>query len=85
VLSNELSYVGYHMLTWLSDALATHVRTRVSQGVYLCEHRDIGGFGSGHAREVTATVHTAPLATQTSITVQVPPRTRNRALSVSGL
>jgi hypothetical protein len=31
----------------------------------------VGGFGSGHAREVTATVHTAPYATQKTITVQV--------------
>jgi hypothetical protein len=53
--------------------------------VYLCEHRDIGGFGTGHAREVTATVHTAPLATQTSITVQVRPPSRTRPLSVPSL
>jgi hypothetical protein len=63
----------------------THVRTHAPQGVYLCEHRDIGGFGTGHAREVTATVHTAPLATQTSITVQVRPPTRTRPLSVPSL
>ncbi|KAK3254951.1 hypothetical protein CYMTET_35852, partial [Cymbomonas tetramitiformis] len=26
------------------------------QGVYLCEHRDVGGWGSGHEREVIVTL-----------------------------
>ncbi|CAM9930363.1 unnamed protein product [Pylaiella littoralis] len=26
------------------------------QGVYLCEHRDSGGYGGGHARNITVTV-----------------------------
>ncbi|CAM9755381.1 unnamed protein product [Ectocarpus sp. 6 AP-2014] len=26
------------------------------QGVYLCEHRDSGGFGGGHARNIVVTV-----------------------------
>ena len=26
------------------------------QGVYLCEHRDVGGFGGGHARDVVVTL-----------------------------
>ena len=25
-------------------------------GVYLCEHRDVGGFGGGHARDVVVTL-----------------------------
>ncbi|CAM9193798.1 unnamed protein product [Choristocarpus tenellus] len=26
------------------------------QGIYLCEHRDIGGYGGGHARQITITL-----------------------------
>lgn len=26
------------------------------QGIYLCEHRDSGGYGGGHARNITVTV-----------------------------
>mmetsp|Transcript_10359 Transcript_10359/g.16749 ORF Transcript_10359/g.16749 Transcript_10359/m.16749 type:complete len:208 (+) Transcript_10359:3-626(+) len=26
------------------------------QGIYLCEHRDVGGWGSGHARKIVITV-----------------------------
>lgn len=26
------------------------------QGVYLCEHRDAGGYGGGRARNITVTV-----------------------------
>lgn len=48
------------------------------QGVYLCEHRDGGGFGGGHAREVVATLPAgnaeANTAGQTTLTVTAPGR-----------
>jgi thiamine phosphate synthase YjbQ (UPF0047 family) len=27
------------------------------QGIYLCEHRNAGGFGGGHARKIIITLH----------------------------
>ena len=48
------------------------------QGVYLCEHRNVGGFGGGHAREVTVTLPAgaaeANTTGQTTITVTAPSR-----------
>lgn len=26
------------------------------QGIYLCEHRDQGGYGGGHARKIVVTI-----------------------------
>lgn len=46
------------------------------QGVYLCEHRDAGGFGGGHARDVTATTmgREEDAAGQTTVTITAPGR-----------
>ena len=46
------------------------------QGVYLCEHRDAGGFGGGHARDVTATTmgREGDAAGQTTVTITAPGR-----------
>ena len=48
------------------------------QGVYLCEHRDVGGFGGGHAREVIVTLPSggaeANTAGQAVVTVTAPRR-----------
>lgn len=45
------------------------------QGVYLNEHRNIGGYGTGHARDVTVTLQNpGTTAHQRRITVQAPSR-----------
>jgi len=43
------------------------------QGLYLNEHRDVGGFGGGHSREVTMTLQNAE-AVQKSVTLTAPSR-----------
>eukprot|EP00976_Prorocentrum_cordatum_P077945 1182893-Prorocentrum_minimum.AAC.3 len=44
------------------------------QGIYLCEHRDVGGFGVGHERDVTLTLPTAEISVQKQVTVTAPSR-----------
>jgi len=44
------------------------------QGVYLCEHRNVGGFGSGHNRQVTVTLQNPGMSHQRIINVQAPSR-----------
>jgi len=45
------------------------------QGLYLNEHRDVGGYGTGHAREVVATVvPSSGISKQVTITVSAPCR-----------
>ena len=41
------------------------------QGVYLNEHRNVGGYGRGHARDIVCVCDEADATTQTTITVSV--------------
>jgi secondary thiamine-phosphate synthase enzyme len=54
------------------------MKTGTWQGVYLCEHRNVGGMGVGHAREVTTTLidgaGVANTAGQTTVTLTAPGR-----------
>ena len=52
------------------------MNTGTWQGVYLCEHRNVGGMGVGHAREVATTLidgaGVANTAGQTTVTLTAP-------------
>ena len=54
------------------------MKTGTWQGVYLCEHRNVGGMGVGHAREVATTLidgaGVANTAGQTTVTLTAPGR-----------
>ena len=59
-------------LTVPTDATG-RMKTGTWQGVYLCEHRNVGGMGVGHAREVATTLvdgaGVANTAGQTTVTL----------------